>query len=639
MVEKNNNLWCYDVEVYRNLFCVTFYNHITLDKKVFEISLRKNEYLDLESFILNTKDLWLCGYNNSNYDDLIISWLTINSKKYNNYLDLCYNLWLFSNDIIQKTGLNRLSKYKYHNLFNTINLQKVLYLDKVPYKSLKACAVNLKWPKIQDLPIPFDSEIKEEQIDLILEYNENDVLITNRLREYSNEILTLRKDLSKFYGLNLMNESNSSICNKILEKEYSIISGLSLEDFKDKRTIRENIHISDILFYGNIKFKSSSLNNFLKEIARKTIKVGESSKEGDGKSNELGKITIGSTTHVVGLGGLHSETKPSIYNQTIDEKERLNKILTCDVVSYYPSNIINNNIYPNHLNNRIVEVINNIKNKRLEAKKNKRVSESEGLKIVINSFFGKFLSKFSWLYDPLAAYRVTINCQFFLLMLIEDLENYGIKVISSNTDGIECIVNESKIGLYYDILGNWQNKTGFELEVGEYKSLIFRDINCYYAISETKDRVSGIVTRKVKEKGDFETEKTINKSTDFAIIYKALKEYFVNEIPIEETILSSEDILDFCASQKVGGEMKAELHIFDKYGKSSIESLQKTNRYFISEEGGYIFKRKKIAKKEDNSNQISIFDLEEVEKEQLISMIANEKVTILNMVTDLQKML
>lgn len=64
------NVWVYDIEVYPNMFLLVFYNTKTFEKKIFEISSRKNDEEELRTF-LKTKPACI-GFNNINYDYPVI---------------------------------------------------------------------------------------------------------------------------------------------------------------------------------------------------------------------------------------------------------------------------------------------------------------------------------------------------------------------------------------------------------------------------------------------------------------------------------------------------------------------------------------------------------------------------------------
>lgn len=90
------------------------------------------------------------------------------------------------------------------------------------------------------------------------------------------------------------------------------------------------------------------------------------------------------------MGGIHSVNQPSIYYS----KDGF-KLYDDDVASLYPSLIIENNIYPNHLGPRFVKVYKGIKDDRIEAKRTGNKLKNETYKLAINGLTGNLQSEYS----------------------------------------------------------------------------------------------------------------------------------------------------------------------------------------------------------------------------------------------------
>jgi len=291
--------------------------------------------------------------------------------------------------------------------------------------------------------------------------------------------------------------------------------------------------------------------------------------------------------YIMGIGGLHSSDPGDLFESTEDLK-----IIDADVGSYYPTMIINNNIHPEHLGGSFIKKYKEIRDSRLEAKKKGDKTTSEAFKIILNSSYGKMKSDKHWLYDPLCALQVTINCQLYLIMLIEKLVLNGFKVISANTDGIVTMVPTKDEDKYKELCKEWEEYTNFSLEYSIYKKYARRDVNNYIAIKDNGD---------VKTKGDF-TIPDINKlyqdplmlrrGFNKPIISIALNEYFINDTPIEETIKNHKDIYNFCTSQKTDKSFRNEYH-FVENREAKINNLQQSVRYYVSKDGGSLYKRHK----------------------------------------------
>ena len=180
-----------------------------------------------------------------------------------------------------------------------------------------------------------------------------------------------------------------------------------------------------------------------------------------------------------------------------------------DVSSYYPNLIINNNFYPQHLGAGFIQVLKRITAERLAAKKAKDKVKADGLKITVNSIFGKLGSENFWLQDAKQMLSTTVTGQLGLLMLIEGLHLNGIQVISCNTDGIVCKIPRELESKYYEISHAWEKAANLELEYTEYKKYVRRDVNSY--ITEKKDGST-------KEKGAFLKEVDLKKAYHMPIV-------------------------------------------------------------------------------------------------------------------------
>lgn len=126
---------------------------------------------------------------------------------------------------------------------------------------------------------------------------------------------------------------------------------------------------------------------------------------------------------------LHSQNKPEKF-----EPDDNTMLLDDDVSSLYPSIIIQNNIYPQHLGPEFVQIYKNIRDERIEAKHNGNKLKNETYKLAINGLSGNLQSPFSWVYDPKAVLRIRINGQLLLLMYAESIMLIGGHIIQSNTE-------------------------------------------------------------------------------------------------------------------------------------------------------------------------------------------------------------
>lgn len=571
-------IWIYDIEIYNNYFGVIFKNPKSGELNEYVIYKDRNDLKDLMSFIDDNKK-WLVGYNNLNFDNQLLNYMHLNQyelERLNSY-HICQRVYMLAKSIINDEAFNL---YKYNLPFQTLDLMKIAYLR----KSLKLVGVVLKWHKLQDLPIDWEKEIEDSDLKLMHSYNLNDVLITEELYYKLLPQIKMRFDIAKKYNINVYSESESGIANRLLEKFYSESTGKHISEFKNLQTKRDRIPFNWVVF-NNIKFKTLELNKLLSEIKNYIYYT---------KYPFLKKsIIFNKVKYQLGVGGLHSDDQPGVFTSTDNEE-----IIDCDIASFYPSIIVNHNIAPKHLGPLFIEQYRDILNTRLEAKKNKDNTVAGALKIVLNATYGKFKSKTHWLHDPLCALQVTINGQLYLLMLVEDLTLTGFDVISANTDGIVTKVPKSKYEKYLEVCRNWEDKTNFQLEYTKYKKYIRRDVNNYITIvNDTYTKEKGIfVVHDVNSDDPRHVLEALMKGVDKPIVSIALKEYFINNKDIKDTILNHDNIHDFSIAKKTDDKFWNEYH-YIKDSSLVIDKLQKSVRFYISTKGGKLYKK-------DDSNRM-----------------------------------
>ena len=529
---------------------------------------------------------YLIGYNNYHYDDII--WKEIINRKNITNKDL----YEISQSLIGDNK-NRL-KYDESNI-KTIDLMRVSGCDRI-YKPLKQTAANLKHDLIQDLPRKYNETIEPYDIPEILLYELNDVLITEKLllgipedqkgitipkSAYKGLIpaIEFRFDIGNKFGIDIYNNNESQIGEKLAAKLYSQVSGREYDEFKQTQTKRERIHYSDIIF-DIIKFKDERLNVFLSKL-KNMVYMPEIDKSEKFTFN----IEFGDCNIVFGQGGLHGTHK----NKFIFNETNTLKIKDLDFSSFYPSLYWKYKIEPEHLphfNDFVGEII----TLRLINKKQGNKLYANALKLCINRLFGSFSDKFGWGYDVKALLQTTINGQLILLMLAEELEENGIKVFYYNTDGltVECI--DTKVELLNSISQKFSDKIKIELEVSDFKSCYIKDVNSFLNIKS-----DGAVKYKgpydyvsyIERYGDFDVRGSFNAP----IVPYAVSRYLSHNIPLEETIMNHTDIYDFCIANKTGSQFK---NCLFEINETSFKEkyIQQSIRYYISKSNNKLFKVK-----------------------------------------------
>lgn len=239
----------------------------------------------------------------------------------------------------------------------------------------------------------------------------------------------------------------------------------------------------------------------------------------------------------------------------------------------YPSLLIEYQWGPRHLGKLFCELFAQLKAERLEAKHTGQKVKNMFLKIVLNSPTGKMQQEVSWMYDPFNVFKIRINGQLILLLLVDRLLELGCEIIQCNTDGV---VYRAKKGLSEAIsnaIREVEGLTRLEFESDEYEAFYQYAINDYFGVLKGGE---------IEEKGMFITKHKLGKGLAPVVIPKAVINYFTKKQPIEEFIMSDGDIRDFLMSQQVDKKFEV-LH-----GENRV---QRINRFYASTNGEYLFKR------------------------------------------------
>ena len=593
------------------------------------------------------------GYNNNKYDRLMLSALLMYYNQFDKPSKLIEFLYDTSQRIIHNSDNDVLWQDNFTNMlmknrlnFRDLDLFQIFRLDHF-HKSLKQTSINIKWynlleyhmPPISELDVDYYYRLTEnrglsiEQLNRLYrnsferylhpswkkemeEYNDNDVFICCELVRMNQEEIRLRYMISKEYEINVLSASRSTIADKVIVKLYSKFTGLHPKRFIDTKTIRRKIEVSEILS-DKIQFLSPQLNDLLQSL-RSLVLRGE-------KGEFEHTFTYAGTSYTLATGGLHSNEIPAIY--VADDKQT---IVDRDVTSYYPNLIRSLKVCQKHLNPkawfRIADTIVDERTEHKHLAKDKSLSliqqikhftAAACLKIVANAgIFGKMGSEKSFLCDKKAMYKVTINGQLFLLMLIERLEDAGIHVISANTDGIVTIVPKGLEETADNICHWWEKHLGLELEFTSYSKYITEGVNSYLTVkTDGKKKFKGRMNPKMYLED-------LSKGYNSPIVAKAVTEYFINGTPVMETLRNSKSILDFCRTQNVNRKYYIEYtHVVDH--KMVVEEVQRNTRFYVSLTGGSLMKVEVLGWDENNQPKLK-----------KSSLCAGQRVTVCNLVED-----
>ena len=585
---RNKVILVYDIEVFQNIFHCAIKDTETGKITLFEISNRKNQLQELVEFFKefeNVKESWnnsyttdyqfntnkiFAGYNNIHYDNPIINYIIdyYNVMKDKTYIEICKSIFNLSKIILNsKEGEEGIwKKWKYQQWFESFDILTMLYSTQLRV-GLKEMQVTMQYPNVQEFVYDWDIPLVESKFNEMIQYNINDVESTSELLDRCKKDIELRIAIEDEYGVRVLSKDGVNIGMEIITQKYLEKTGQTWWDIKDLRSPMDKIPLKDVIL-PFVKYDSPILKDMLDTLKKQTVSPGR-------KGYEY-KFIFNNLRYTIGVGGIHSVNDPEIIIPKEDEY-----LIDCDVASLYPSMLIQHKFYPKHLGPEFLEIYSKIREERLEAKHNGDKVKNETLKFALNGLSGNLQNEHNFCYSPFAVMQIRVNGQLLLLMLAEKLVEIGCKIIQANTDGLFLICKKDKYEDYQKACKEWEKLTKLELEEDRFEAMYQYAINDYIAVKEgyhkTKDK------KLIKTKGMFITEVLLGKGLSPKIIPEAIINYFVDNIPVEETIKDCRDIRKFLKAEKTGKQWTVEYN---------DQIQQRINRFYVSNNGYYLWKFK-----------------------------------------------
>lgn len=586
MIIRGKIVYVYDIEVFQNIFHCSVKNTETNNIYKFEISERKNQLRELVKFFKQVDkyitwgdyyttninipaNVIFCGYNNLHYDNPIINYIIEYEDKLMQYNipTICSSIFNLSKTITTSSedNIDAWKHWKYQIWFDTFDILTMLYSNKLRV-GLKEIQVTMQYPNVQEFVCDWTKPLPLEDFDSMIDYNINDIESTSELLNRCKKDVDLRIAIEDEYGVRVLSKDSVNIGMKILTQKYLEKTGLTWQDIKDLRSPMSVIPLKDVIL-PFIKYDSPILQRVLDDMKNQIVSPGRKGYEN--------KFVFNNLRYSVGVGGIHSVNSPEIIIPRDDEM-----LIDIDVASLYPSMLIEYEFYPKHLSKEFLEVYKQIKDERIEAKHNGDKVKNETLKLALNGLSGNLQNEHNFCYSPFAVMQIRINGQLLLLMLAEKLTQIGCRIVQANTDGLFVLLKKDAYSKVNSICREWEQLTKLTLEEDRFKAMYQYAINDYFAITEDN---------KVKEKGMFITTIKLGKGLTPKIIPKAVISFFKDGIPVEDTIKNCTDIRDFLMSEKTGKQWHVEY---------MNEEQQRTNRFYASTNGGYLWKWKDTGHKE-----------------------------------------
>jgi hypothetical protein len=529
-----------------------------------------------------SEDCVYIGFNSKHYDQFIIKAIALGYsaeeiKKVNDYIINGGQGW--------ECPMFRDQFFRFNNVDIKDDMQMGL--------SLKAIEGHLGM-SVEESTVSFDIDrpLTEDEKKETLKYCIHDVDTTEKLVELRTDYLKNKINLGKMAGLDeikAMGMTNAKLTAAMLK------ASPQPHDDERKYVYPDNLRkefIPPEVFEFFDKMYDPSISD--KDLF-------------GGKLN----LNIGECPVTLGYGGIHGAIPNFFWEETEDRG-----IWNEDVGSYYP-HLCTINGYTSR-NIPSPQVYEDILERRMQAKAAGDKVTANALKLVCNTTYGCLLNKYNDLFDPLMGRSVCISGQLYLLELAEHCyqEIEGLRIVQLNTDGIMVECNKKDYDKLTEICKEWQERTGFDLEEDTVVKIAQKDVNNYVEVQpggKAKAK-GGYLVKGIAPAGAF------NVNNSCVIVATALKEYFVNGTPVEDTINACDDIFQFQIIAKAGAKYREAYHLVD----GEQVPVQKVNRVYATADTRYgkLFKVKAendaTAKIEmlpehciiDNDNHLTISDVD-----------------------------
>ncbi len=608
----------HDIETMLEFFLVGIY--IPEEDRYVEFSVNKWEN-QLDSFIKFAEqhsDYYWVGYNNLRFDSQVVEWVMRNHENWHDLsgLEIASKIAQKAQDVIHDANYEVLPEFSEKSLsLKQLDLFTIWHFQNENRRtSLKALQFYMNWENIEEMPIHHAKEhLTEEEVALTKSYCKNDVMSTYEFYKLTRgdasfslykgkDKIADRLTMQREFKLDCLNWDDVKIGAEWNKIDYMAVSKKQAKDLKPDK-IKS--------FYGKrfkqffpkwCTFQTPELQKFVKTFGDTFVMP---------EKQEFKYVFNQELTATIAKGGVHSNEKPRWLIPSEDEQ-----YWQVDIGSQYPNAIRKYKVEPSHLpgwNNLIVSKIDrrlSYKAKYKETGDPTYNSLQEMGKLALNGgSYGRLNTKGDWQEYPYGMLQVTIGGQLEILMVVEDLILKGFRVVSLNTDGFDCIIKKDREKEFKEILSNWEVVIGNDVlgnfEYTQFQWIVQTSVNDYIAL-----KMDG----KTKQKGDFAVDVECHKNSSARIIPIALEKYYVEGIPVEQTIRKHTNIFDFCIRQKSSKDFH-----YEGWNRSTgtTSMYNKLIRYYVSKTG------EKLMKIKNTYSQSTAPDSSQVEAGDWVATVCN----------------
>ena len=544
------SLCFYDFETFRYDWLVVIINPVTQTETVIVNDVKKLQRYYNE----HKNDIWV-GYNSRHYDQYILKAL------------LCgFDAWEMNDWIINKG----LAGWEFSSLLRKIPL---INYDVAPLNNSLKQLEAFQGHNIHESGVDFriNRKLTAAEIAETIKYCRNDVLETINVFTELIDDFNAQMGLVKMFNLplNAMSKTKAQISAEILECErverndeweLYTLPCIRLDETNRYLTVKKKKHKDDEESKNDKKVRkivSTPREWFLNKQYQDYRYYFE--------------VDVAGVPHQFGWGGIHGALEKYHYKC---DKDHL--LIHVDVESYYPRLMIWHNLLTR--NAKRPDRFRMIFDRRMELKHAGKKKEQAPLKIVINGTYGISKDKNNPAYDPRNANLICVNGQLLLLDLIEKLEAIpSFELIQSNTDGLIIKIHRRDFDMLDDICYSWETRSDMKLAFDFIKEIWQKDVNNYVFVQ---------FDGKVERKGSYVKELS-SIDNDLPIVNKALVDYMLKGVPVEDTINKCKELIQF---QKI-----CKLTVkFDHVTHNGITHRNKCYRVFAStrESDGPVYKYK-----------------------------------------------
>lgn len=401
--------------------------------------------------------------------------------------------------------------------------EKDFYIPQIDLSKLLGLNTSIRTTKMSDVARMFNHDYPENgdniclnigkqfklqfSKDDILKYIEAAVDSIKSLCLQSSENVKSRREISSDFKTRLtLNMSDIKAGEVLACRLYCKKIGIDLKSFP-KPVLRLNDQSFDFIT-KKIIFSNSIFHDYENYI--EGLKLN--------KDTQISYRTyIDGIAVAFGNGGIHGCCNPGIYDSNENET-----IVIQDITSFYASIICHFKLYPSHLTEQFIDVVQSILDKRFEAIDSGDESKSRMLKNMLVGIFGKFKEQQSNLFDITLQTKVIVAAQMIMCWWIDRLMNAdGITILGVNTDGLILRMNNNNLKYISYVTNLVEDVLKTRVKTDYINKLYIKDINNYMYISKGK---------KIVKVGCFDNSFSIYKTRKSILVADVISKYLLNNL-------------------------------------------------------------------------------------------------------------